>query len=81
MTHTCDQALASANATIATLILANVTDICIHAKKVRSFAKKTLGSTLSMGLIGVCHIEVVGLIGVSNIEEMGLIHRGKGDRG
>jgi hypothetical protein len=28
-----------------------------------------------LGLIGVCHIQVVGLIGVCHIEELGLIHK------
>jgi hypothetical protein len=35
-------------ATIATLAPANVTDTCNQAKYVRSFAKKTLGSTLEV---------------------------------
>lgn len=40
------------HATIATDIDANVTDICNHAKNVRSFAKKTFGSTLTGTLRG-----------------------------
>jgi len=39
--------LASENATIATLAPARITDTCIQAKKVRSFAKNTLGSTFT----------------------------------
>ena len=47
MTSLCDEATSSAEkATMAILAPARIMDKCIHAKKVRSLAKKTLGSIL-----------------------------------
>lgn len=46
--YSCDQgSLLSAKATIATDAPAKITDTWSHAKNVLSFAKKTLGSTLT----------------------------------
>ena len=45
--YICDHSLTSANDTMAIAIVANVTAISIHAKKVLSFAKNTLGSILT----------------------------------
>ena len=43
--YICENSLASANATIATEMEESVTDMCSQARKVRSLAKKTFGST------------------------------------
>jgi hypothetical protein len=55
-------------ATIANEIEARVTDICNHARKVRSLAKNTLGSTLTgsfLGFVGI--LEVCGDLAPPNI--------------